>query len=190
MSKMRVFWAINLPADVKQNLYKYLKEPLQQMPVNIKWVEEQNIHLTMKFMGDIETVQLEDITSAVEDSISGMGPFNIQVKGVGCFPGLGKPRIFWAGIEGNEDLLENIYKKIQQALLFLGFDEDKKPFSPHLTLARFKSPGNCSEFMNKAISLAPGDKKLDGVKVGTIDLMQSILNKRGPTYNVIYSVKL
>jgi len=187
---LRLFWAINLPGELKRYLYSEIKHPLQAIPADLKWVEEQNIHLTLQFLGDVESSRVNEIVRAVQGETGGSGPLLLDVKGVGCFPGRGRPRVFWAGLGGDVEELRLLHEKVRQAHMPLGIKLENRPFSPHITLARFRSPGNSAEFMDRARELVPGTRKLGSFKAGTVELMQSTLTGKGPVYKVLQRVLL
>lgn len=190
MQRMRLFWAINLPEELKRHLCNEIKHPLQDMPVNLKWVEEQNIHLTLQFLGDVESSRVEEIVSAVRKEIGGFGQLSFEVKGIGCFPGDSRPRVFWAGLGGQVEKLYTLQSKIQRAHIPLGFLPEKRPFSPHITLARFRSSANSEMFLQRLRKLVPASKSLGSFKANSVELMQSILSPKGPTYKILESVLL
>lgn len=190
MQRLRLFWAINLPPELKKYLYSEIRSPLRVIPANLKWVEEQNIHLTLQFLGDVEPGRVNEIFRAVQKQAGGSGPLVLEVRGVGCFPGDKPPRVFWAGLDGHVERLRVLQGKVQAASLSLGFEPEKRPFSPHITLARFRSRGYSAEFTQKVCELVPGNRKLGSFKVETVDLMQSTLSRNGPVYKVLEQVIL
>jgi len=187
---MRLFWAINLPTDLKSNIYNQISSPLSSIPADLKWVEEKNLHLTLKFLGDVETCRVEEIFKSVKSEVGRFGSLHFEVRGVGCFPGRKRPRVFWAGIQGQTDELRKLHDRTRQALSTLGFKSGNKKFSPHITLARFRSHSNSAKFMHMAEELVPPTRKLGSFDIVSIELMQSTLSRRGPEYNILNQVLL
>ncbi len=190
MPGMRLFWAINLPAELKKKLYATVKYPLDSFPVNMKWVEEQNIHLTLKFLGDVEVHRVERLVKAVEEEVRGLGPMHFEVSGIGFFPGHRRPCVFWAGLGGQVKELRVLQGKLEKVHASLGFEPEKRGFSPHITLARFRSPEGSAGFVRRAEESIPSTGQIGSFTVASVDLMQSILSPKGPTYHILEQVVL
>lgn len=190
MGHIRLFWAINLPSDLKNNIDNEIRCQLSPTPADLKWVEDKNLHLTLKFLGDVDSALVEEVLRGVKSKVEGFGPLHFEVRGVGCFPGRKRPRVLWAGLQGQVDKLRKLYEKVQQAHSTLGFEKGNKRFSPHITLARFRSPLNSTKFMQTAEELVPPTKKLGSFETVSIELMQSTLSRQGPEYNILSQVWL
>lgn len=189
-SKMRLFWAINLPEDLKKKLYHFAKDLSNEIPVSLKLVEENNIHLTLKFLGDVEPGQVNLIKENVKKAVNNIKPFIIKVKGFGCFPNKRYPRVFWTGIYDEAGQLQKLYREIEQAHVALGFSAEKRSYSPHLTLARFRTDKNTKVFMSKALERAGSMKEIGSFRAVSIELMHSTLTPRGALYRVLDSISL
>ncbi|MBC8318984.1 MAG: RNA 2',3'-cyclic phosphodiesterase [Desulfobulbaceae bacterium] len=126
----RLFVAIDLPEDVKKNLSSLC----YGLP-GAKWVDMEQVHLTLRFIGEVDGGIFRDIRAVLED-IEAEG-FNLQIKGLGCFPPRKDPRVLWAGIESSGEML-GLKKKIDSRLMRVGIEPEKRKFSPHITLARFR----------------------------------------------------
>lgn len=190
MQRLRLFWAINLPSQVKKDLYHQIKTPLSALPVNLKWVADQNIHLTLQFLGDVEAARVRDIYHAVQKNLAGFGSLTLGITALGVFPGRKSPRVFWAGLSGQVKELGVLHSRVQGAHIPLGFKPDKRRFAPHITLARFRSPQNCKEFLQRVEGLSFENNKLGAFVVEQVDLMQSTLTRGGPIYKVLETVIL
>ena len=127
----RLFIAVDLPDTIKENL-----EAMFFGIPGARWVPPDQIHLTVRFIGDVEGAVFHDIINSLEEVTS--RPFPLQLKGMGHFPPRGAPRVIWVGIEKNEPLLL-LRKKIDGALLKIGVEPENRKFSPHITLARLKN---------------------------------------------------
>ena len=134
---IRTFLAFELNTAVRESLSRFQKQWQSSLPP-INWVKPQSIHLTVKFLGDVNHDQLEPLRLAVESVAQKFTPFGLQVNGVGTFPHLRMPRVLWAGISGQVEQLQNVVSLVEDALAPLGFQPESKPFQPHLTLARIK----------------------------------------------------
>ncbi len=134
---MRLFVAIELPEHIRVNLTTLLHE-LRAISPNAKWVRPENMHLTLKFLGETDPPKVSDVMSALS-VIRAPQPVTLEFRGLGFFPNAKRPRVFWVGIEISATL-SSIAAEIDQTLHALGFALEDRPFTPHLTLARFNQP--------------------------------------------------
>jgi RNA 2',3'-cyclic 3'-phosphodiesterase len=191
MEQIRAFIAIELPPDVKtalKNIQTKLKQAGNQA---VKWVEFANIHLTLKFLGNISSAQIELVTSAMQAAAQSSGPFRLQVQAPGAFPNLNRVQVIWIGLTGDLDHLAILQKSLDSNLAKLGFPPENKPFSPHLTLGRVRETATLADkqTIGKSIStftIEPGMI----FDVLSLNLMQSRLSSAGPTYTRLKSVEL
>jgi 2'-5' RNA ligase len=131
---MRLFAAIDIPDDVKQNL-RLLVDRVKAT-AKISWSPVDNLHVTTKFIGEWPEDRLEEIRSTLA-SVGSPGPIRIAVRGIGWFPGPGNPRVLWAGIEGGEEL-SMLARATEDAVHAIGVPKEERKYSPHLTLARIR----------------------------------------------------
>ncbi len=127
----RLFIAVDLPGTIRENL-----EAMSFGLPGAKWVDAQQIHLTVRFIGEVDGVLFHDIKNALHEV--SFAAFSLQLKGVGCFPPRGKPRVLWVGLEKSEPL-QLLRKKIDAALFRIRVAPEGRKFSPHITLARLKN---------------------------------------------------
>jgi 2'-5' RNA ligase len=183
---MRSFIAINLPDTVKRDIGEVV-ERLRPAAPPARWVPGSNLHLTMKFLEEITEDQVLPIRGAVTMATAGFQPFDIKLSGFGVFPNERKSRIFWIGIEQGYETLKRLSRNIDLAITPLGFAREEREFSAHVTLARFREPGP-SDRLVKAASRMPYQSNV--IRVGSIELMKSVLSSKGAEYSVLESVKL
>jgi 2'-5' RNA ligase len=135
---VRLFIAIEIPPIIR-SAYASLLKDFRSIAPQSKWVRAENLHVTLKFLGETESAKLgplQDMLSAVRSP----EPANLEFRGLGFFPNEKRPRVFWAGMEASPNL-KTLAADIDQAAHRLGFPREERPFTPHLTLARFQSPG-------------------------------------------------
>ncbi|NLI12816.1 RNA 2',3'-cyclic phosphodiesterase [Pelotomaculum propionicicum] len=185
---MRLFVAINFPNEIKNSLNSFIKD-LKVLPSDAKWVNSENLHLTVQFLGDVPEDKAVSTVEALKRSVKGVSPFYLTLGGVGVFPSKDRPRVFWAGVHGETTALLELHRRVQKELGRLGFTPDQKRFSPHLTLARLRSPQGFVAVFDRAEKLARG-KEFGRAKVMSVDLMLSELSPRGPRYTVMAGIKL
>jgi len=186
---MRLFVAVNFPDEIKQALGAFIKD-IRQHPADVKWVEVKNLHLTVQFLGSVPEDQVPAIVNALNRSGTGVNPFYLSLSGVGVFPSIERPRVLWAGVSGDTDFLSRLHRQVQKELAQLGFEPEKRPFSPHLTLARVRSPQGFSAFMERSEKLAGKHGKFGTAKIVSLDLMLSELGSKGPEYFVLARIPL
>lgn len=172
---MRVFIAVELPEEIKEELYR-LVVFLRRGISDVKWVEKENFHITIRFIGEVEEDKIFILEKILDDIGSRFSPFKVEVRGIGNFP-----HVLWVGIGEGSDALKNIAYAIEGSLLREGFQPADKLFSPHITLGRVK----------KSIKKIPTDKEFGPYSfiVDSITLMQSQLFPTGPIYTPIKVVR-
>ena len=191
MEQIRSFIAIELPDDLKLALIR-LQEQLQSgKSTSVKWVDPYNIHLTLKFLGNISTDIVDKVTRALEEAVRGISPFHLETKGLGAFPSLKRVQVVWVGITGEVDRLSQLQQRIESSLASLGFVSESRPFTPHLTLARLRDRATTDEQQNLGQLIASTSlETVYSLDVDSVHLMRSQLTREGPIYSRISSVKL
>lgn len=134
---LRTFIAFQLPEPAVSHLRK-VQQGFQSHGFRARWVRPENIHLTLKFLGDTDPADLDRISGAMTDVAGHAAPFSLTAKGVGVFPGIKRPRVIWAGLTGQTDQVFKIQKELEQNLEKIGFPPEKRSFKAHLTIARIK----------------------------------------------------
>jgi len=181
--EIRSFIAIELPEEARSGLGKLRNELERVEHAFVKWVNPEGIHLTLKFLGSIPSKQVAEVGEAMEGATREISPFHLEISGLGAFPNLKQPRVLWVGISGELDKLLGLQRNIDSALSPLGFTKEKRPFVPHLTLARIReraSPGERRTFGDLVVSTIFEDKY--HIAVDAISLMRSQLTPAGAIY--------
>jgi 2'-5' RNA ligase len=189
--QIRSFIAIELPKEAKEGLARLRKELEKNEHKFVKWVAPGGIHLTLKFLGNIPSKRLTEITEAIEEATRGISPFHLEISGLGAFPSLKQARVFWVGIGGELDRLSRLQQNIDSTLATLGFAKEERSFVPHLTLARIRqgaSPLERRSFGELVGSTVFEDKY--HVEVEAISLMRSQLTPAGAIYTCLSVVEL
>jgi 2'-5' RNA ligase len=191
MEQIRSFIAIDLPEELKRALtdIKLRLQSASRAPV--KWVDPQVIHLTLKFLGNIDASITGKVTEAIEEAVREVHPFHLGAGGLGVFPSLKRVQVVWVGLSGELDRLSQLQQRIESGLAPLGFPCERRSFTPHLTLARIRDRATPYE-QQELGNLVAGTSFETGcrIRVDSIHLMKSQLTREGPVYSRISSVKL
>lgn len=177
MSQIRAFLAIDLDNDLKPKINKIIKQ-FKQIDTRIKYVELLNLHLTLKFFGEIDSDGLKLLENKIENVVSEFKPFNVKVKGCGAFPNNNHIKVIWIGID-EDSIIKELHDKLDSEFVKLGFDKDKK-FSTHLTIGRMKSAKNRNQV--ESVIEEFSDIEIGEMTVNNIVLKKSTLTPSGPIY--------
>lgn len=134
---IRTFIALPLPDSLISQIFE-IQRQLKSYGFPVRWVKPENIHLTLKFLGDIPPESIDSIATAMEVTIRGHSPMTLFAKGLGVFPGIKKPRVIWVGISGDIQALFKMQAALESNLEEIGFPKENRPFKSHLTLGRIK----------------------------------------------------
>ncbi len=179
---MRTFIAIELPEEIKKRL-KEIQAVLRKTGCDAKWVEPDNIHLTLKFLGEISEEQLPAVKAAVGQVAQENNSYRISVSGIGAFPRTTSPRVIWAGVNAGGNETGKIAQQLEESLFTLGFPREERPFSCHITLGRTRSSSGIHHLVklmtDTSSPLLPESLEF---QAAAITLFQSKLSPKGPTY--------
>jgi len=182
---IRCFIAIPLPSDIRDRLGVYLRD-LRSVSRAVKWVRAENIHLTLRFFGEIGADKVERIKTVLPALKNVSSPFKMEISGSGCFPNKRRPRVFWLalGEQGSGELKE-IYRRLEDQFAELGFERETRKFSPHLTLGRVRTETDFRPLHEKMEKMPFPPTKFD---VSGIELIESQLTPAGPRYTTLAGV--
>jgi 2'-5' RNA ligase len=182
---MRTFIAISLPAHIKERLAS-LQNQLKATGADIKWVEPQNIHLTLKFLGEIDDEKLEKTSSILENVAKDKNSFQIRIYSLGAFPKIISPRVIWVGIDKGDRQTQEIAKALEEKIVKIGIPKEDRAFSSHITIGRTRSGLNREGLVKEMNYLADsfGKENLE-FSVNKISLFKSTLTPKGPLYEVL-----
>ena len=177
MSQIRAFLAIDLDDDLKPQINKIIRE-FKKSDAKIKYVELTNLHLTLKFFGDIDTDGLDLLEDAIEKVVCEFDPFKVKIRSCGAFPNNNRIKVIWLGID-DDTVIRNLHDKLDKEFARLGFDRDKK-FSTHLTIGRMRSAKNKDKVKSTIEEFE--DVEIGEMEVTGICLKKSTLTPAGPIY--------
>ncbi len=177
---MRLFIALSLSENTSARLDDYIKT-LRPLAREFKWVKASNLHLTLKFLGECNSAQKENIVATLRDILADTPAINLQSTSPGCFPHIKKPRVFFLGLKPEPQLI-TCQSTIEQAMAALGFEAERRPFRPHLTLARIKDPFKAAPKMNSLFAQPyPSFEQT----CDSLELIQSQLTPAGAIYKTV-----
>ena len=179
---MRAFIAIVLPASVEQGI-EVLEQKLRAWPIKARWVRPANVHLTLKFLGDIEAGQVDTVAAAMAAAGEGFPRIALCMQGLGVFPGIRNPRVLWTGVGGRTDLLGQLHARLDKALADAGFAAETRPFKAHLTLGRFKGRAASADLLQAIQQTGAFDAV--PFEAADLTLFKSDLRPQGAVYTAM-----
>ena len=191
MELIRAFIAIELPDPVKASISRIQTGVRRDEHTSVKWVNPESVHLTLKFLGNIDPELIPDIGRAMSQAAAGLGPIRLEISKVGAFPNLRAPRVVWVGLEGDISTLRLLHRQVEERLAGLGFPPEGRAFSPHLTLGRARQGAGRTEQQRlaQAINLMELDERA-AFETGSVSLMRSTLTRAGAIYSRILQAAL
>lgn len=183
---MRIFIGIKLNQPVHDQLEHFLK-PFKKISTPIQWVKQENIHLTLKFIGEVSEPKVQQISDALAHLEKFEQPLNIQLTGCGKFGRNDDLNIFWIGLAANPALLK-LYSNIEEALAKLSIPRETRPFTPHLTVGRNKKMFNFKALLKHIEELA--NVPIATFSTGHFQLFKSDLRPTGPIYTILKEIPI
>ncbi len=184
---LRTFIAFKLPEKIVVSINN-VQQRLKSYGFDVRWVKPENIHLTLKFLGDIQKSDTEAISEAIFESAKSYVSISLATKGIGAFPGIQRPRVIWVGISGQLNTLQELQKTLDAKLAVMGFPREKRPFTGHLTLGRVKGRIEPKRF--HAALRDVGVFEPEAFVADTLVLYKSELKPSGAVYTRLYGVSL
>ena len=188
---IRVFIALDIAPEARRGLVAAMRELQTAIPNGVRWVDPAGIHLTLKFLGNIDPNLVEPVFQGMRGSAEGTAPFQLRLFDLGLFPNARQPRVLWAGVAGELKPLEGLQQRVDESVSPLGFPRERQPFRPHLTLGRVRegvAPAIRSQIGATlySIPLGPSEPWL----VDAVHLIRSTLTPTGAIYASLGSVPL
>jgi 2'-5' RNA ligase len=187
MAAVRTFIAIMLDGSLHNTLTEVV-EKFASSKASVKWVAPENTHVTLKFLGNVDEARLEEVYTACERATEGFGPIELEMKAVGCFPTMNRPKIVWLGIERGTDLVKEIQQSIESELELAGFPSEQREFTAHLTIGRVKG----KEGISNLCRLLEEDRNvfIGSMRAEKISVMKSKTTPAGAIYTELKSIPL
>jgi len=181
---MRTFIAITLPKEIKDFLAR-IQDTLKESGADVKWVNPENIHLTLKFLGEVDDATLIKAEYILQEVAKNKNPFYLGISSVGAFPKVEAARVIWAGIHQGETETKMIAKEFEDKFAKVGIPAEERAFSAHITLGRTRSGLNRQNLAQKLHALVQSHQEGVGFRVTKITLFKSTLTPKGPVYDIL-----
>jgi len=189
---MRTFIAITLSEEIKEELKK-IQDKLKLTNADVKWVDIKNIHLTLKFLGEVDEEKINKIIKILNEVSKEISGFNLSLGTLGVFPKLESARVIWVGLKKGDKETKEIAKILEEKLAKIGIPKEKRPFSSHITLGRVRSNLNLKNLVEEIKNLIENLDSFYKEKeffVSKITLFKSTLTYQGPIYEILKEANL
>lgn len=185
---IRAFLAVEPTTEIRKAIAALQLKLKGELRGGVSWVRPEGIHLTLKFFGNIAEADIPIVSSMVDEATAGMSPLVVEVRGLGVFPDLRRPRVIWVGTGGEVTKLIDLQTMLEQGFCARGFAGEDRPFRPHLTLARIKQP--LSGRVLEKIITAGRHEKIGHFTASSLILFRSDLTPKGATYSKLVEFPL
>lgn len=181
--KWRVFFAIELPEELKSRMAEHCKRLRDALPeTRVSWEKPEKMHLTLKFVGEIKLARVEELSGAAERVTTSVKPFEITIEETGTFPPQGAARVLWLGVRDETGRLASLHRSLEDECAAAGFGREPRLFKPHLTIARIRAPRGAREL---AVAHREATFEPQAVRVSELILMRSELGPDGSRYTAV-----
>ena len=190
LEHVRLFVACEVPDDIKETIGEVIEGLRQKSGPDVRWIRPEGVHVTLKFLGEVPTKKLPAVKLAIQEAVVGHSPFELEFSTIGTFGGREGLRIMWVGIAGDVLRLEALVRAVNAALAVVGFEPERRPFRPHLTLGRVRD--EVPTRRRAEIEVAVGKSGVPQVswRTAQVSLMRSRLTASGATYEVLATFPL
>lgn len=177
---VRTFVAVETNEVVRRQA-RELIEALRAAGADVKWVEPQNMHLTIKFLDEVPLREIPRVSEAVQQAVADAAPFEMEIRGAGAFPHPGRPQTLWLGAGSGAERLVALHAEMEKRLAKLGFRKESRPFAPHLTIGRVRQRGPAVVELGRLLK-QHAEFEAGRFRVAEFVVFSSELGPKGPTY--------
>lgn len=187
MKKLRAFLAVDIVEGIRDRALQLMRS-LADVGTGVKWVEPENLHITLKFLGDINDVQAWEVSQSLEPIVASQSRFNVTLKGLGAFPALNRPRSLWVGLIEGEAAVKALFDDVDAKLRELGYPSEQRRFHAHLTLGRVRGHQQKQALISKLEEFS--ETELGTMEIAAVTLYSSQLRRVGPHYSRMATMRL
>jgi RNA 2',3'-cyclic 3'-phosphodiesterase len=187
---LRLFVACEMPDDAKQAIGEVIDKLKARSGNAVRWVNPEGVHVTLKFLGEVPMKQLPAVKLAIQEAVVGHQPFELELSNIGTFGGREGLRIMWVGVAGDVLRLEALVRAVNAALAVVGFEPERRPFRPHLTLGRVRDEVSTRARAEIEVAVGKMDVPLSSWRTTQVSLMRSRLTTTGAHYEVLATFPL
>lgn len=185
---LRTFVAVEINGPIRARAGELIAT-LAATTADVKWVEPHNLHLTLKFLGDVHQREITEVCKAVAQGAAEVEPFELEVRGAGAFPNAARPRTVWLGAAAGADQMVVLHDRVEAALAKLGYREEHRRFQTHLTIGRVRGAGPGIAELGKLLQQR-ADFAVGSMTVQKVTVFSSELTSAGPVYEVLGTSRL
>jgi 2'-5' RNA ligase len=185
---LRTFVAVEIAEPVRRAAAKMVDQ-LRSASADVTWVAPHNMHLTVKFLGDVGTEKIPQVCETVARAVAGVEPFDLEIRGLGAFPNAARPRTIWLGLGSGQQALAALAERIESALEKLGFAREDRAFHGHLTLGRVRRPSPALAAVSQLLKDS-ADAEFGHTPIHEVVVFSSQLSPAGPTYEALARANL
>lgn len=179
----RIFTAVDVSDETRAKVSGYIETLRGEFPsLRVGWDKPEKLHLTLKFLGDIDEIQLEKLTEAVEETAKQISNFKLRISGTGAFPSARNARVLWLGVKDEADGLRKLSEILETECERFGFARETRNFKAHLTIARLREPHKSKELIERHLK---NDFQAEEFAASAIAIYESRLQKSGSVYSTI-----
>lgn len=184
---VRTFIAVEVSPKIRSRLSDDIVALKAHAPL-VKWVKPDNLHLTLRFLGDVKENDLEELFDALHEDVESLAPFTLEIRGIGSFPNWRHPRVVWAGCGEGADEAVELADTVESLCVDLGYEKEHRSFRPHLTLGRVKQPADAMGLESAVTGME--DKLFGYLDVDAVVVFMSNLRRAGPVYSPMARIEL
>jgi len=187
---VRLFVACEVPDDVKEAIGEVIETLRSRSGTAVRWIRAEGVHVTLKFLGEVSVRQLPAIKLAIQEAVVGHSPFELEFSNIGTFGGREGLRIMWVGIAGDVLRLEALVRAVNAALAVVGFEPERRPFRPHLTLGRVRDEIPTRQRAEIEVAVGKMAVPPSAWRTAQVSLMRSRIGPGGASYEVLATFPL
>ncbi|HTU27466.1 MAG TPA: RNA 2',3'-cyclic phosphodiesterase [Pirellulales bacterium] len=188
--RVRTFVAVELPPEVRRRAVQLIDQLRRSTEANVRWVGAEQLHWTLKFLGDVDLLEVPDICRRLSAAVAPLAPFDVEAWGAGAFPDPHHPRTIWIGMREGVEAMVALHRVVEDVLAELGFRQEQRRFRPHITLGRVRNGagGGHQEFAQRLKEFADYDAGVS--TVFEVAVFSSHLGPQGPVYEPLGHAEL